>query len=199
MPLTTTGANDVLTGGLANFLYVSALTDLGTTEATGVTRQSVAWAAAASKQRANSGALTIPVGAGQTVVAVGVYSAVSAGNQEAWGQVGSTVRGVGSVDAIATDLIQSNGHGLATDDRVFFTTVSGEALPAGLSASTLYFVRATGLTADAFTVATTSGGAAVDITGLGEVAFFKTTAQPFPSGGNLVVAIGQLIIDLSMA
>lgn len=198
MPLTTQGGNDVLTNGLTSFTHVSALTDLGTTEASGVTRQAVTFAAASGKQRANNAQLTIPVGTGQTVVALGVYSALSAGNLEAWGQLGSTVRGTASV-AASTDLFTSNGHGLTTDDRVFFTTVAGEAIPTGINVATLYYVLATGLTTAAFKVSTTSGGTALDVTADGETAFFKTTAQPFPTGGNLVVATSQLVVDLTMA
>jgi hypothetical protein len=199
MPLTTTGRNDLLTNGLTNFTHASAMTDLGTTEASGVTRQAITWAAAASGQRANSAQLTIPIGTGVTVQVGSIHSALTAGNIEAWFQIGSTLRGVGSVDATATDLIQSDGHGLTTDDRVFFTTVAGESLPTGVSATVLYFVLASGLTADAFKVATTSGGTALDITALGEVAWFKTVPQPFPSGGNLVIATSALTLDATFA
>jgi hypothetical protein len=199
MPLTTQGRNDLLNNGLTSFTHVSAMSDLGTTEVSGVTRQPVTWATAASGQRSNSAQLTIPVGVGQTVQVVSIHSALSAGNVEAWMQIGSAVRGVGSIDAIASDVIQSNGHGLVADDRIFITPVAGESLPSGLSATTLYFVRATGLAADSFTIATTSGGAAVDVTSLGEVAFFKTVPQPFPSGGSLVIATSQLVIDLTFA
>lgn len=170
------------------------------TEVTGgsYARQAITWAAASGGSRANSAQLSIPIPAGVTVQSVGVWDALTAGNQQGFFQIGSTIRGAGTVDTIANDTIKSNGHGLATDDRVFFTGVAGEALVAGLSATTLYFVRATGLTADAFTVATTSGGAAVDITALGDVAFYKTVPQTFSIAGNLVLpATTGLVIDLT--
>lgn len=67
----------------------------------------------------------------------------------------------GATGSAATDLITKTAHGLVAGDRVYFTTLTGGT---GLSLNTNYFVIATGLTADAFAVSTTSGGAAVDIT-----------------------------------
>jgi hypothetical protein len=197
MPLTTQGRNDLLTNGTTAFAYASAMSDLGTTEVTGVTRQAITFAAASSGARATSGTLTIPVGAGQTAQVGSVHSLVTAGTVEAWFQIGSTIRGSASVTT--ADLFTSLAHGLTTDDRVFFTTIAGEAIPTGISITTLYFVLATGLTADAFKVSTTSGGTALDVTVAGECAFFKTVPQPFPSGGNLVIASGALTVDLTFA
>ena len=54
-------------------------------------------------------------------------------------------------------------HGLAAGNVVYFST-SG-ALPTGLTAGTAYYVIATGLTANAFEVSTTAGGAAVNTSG----------------------------------
>jgi hypothetical protein len=83
-------------------------------------------------------------------------------------------------------------HGLTTDDRVFFSTASTDAIPTGISTTTLYFVLASGLTADAFKVSTTSGGTALDVTAAGECSFFKTVPNTFASAGNLVIATGAL-------
>lgn len=201
MPLTTQGRNDLLTNGLTAFTHVGAYTDLGTTEVAGgsYARQAVTWTSAASGVRDNNAQLSIPIPAGTTVQVGSIHSAVSAGNLEAFFQIGSTLRGVASVDATATDLLQSNGHGLSTDNRVFFSTIAGESLPTGLSATTLYFVLASGLTTDAFKVATTSGGTAVDITALGEVAWFRTVPETFSSAGNLIIATGALDVDATFA
>jgi hypothetical protein len=153
------------------------------------------WAAAGSGARAISAQATIPIASGQTIVAVGVWDALTVGNLQGYFQIGSTLRGASVVTA-STDTFASIGHGLATDDRVFVTAVAGDALPAGLAIDTLYFVRATGLTADAFTLSTTSGGAAVNITADGEVAWFKTVPQTFSIAGNLILpATTGLVID----
>ncbi len=197
MPLTTQGRNDLLTNGLTAVTHVSAMTDLGVTEVTGSTRQAITWAAAASGIRDNTAQISVPIAAGTTVMVGALYSAVTAGNLEGWFQIGSTLRGVGTVVTIAGDAISSNGHGLANTNRVFVTTVAGEALPAGLSATTLYFV--VGATTDTFQVSLTSGGAAVDITGLGDVAWFRTVPETFASAGNLVIAAGALDLDAAFA
>lgn len=197
MPLTTTGKNNLIS--VTSYTHAGAYTDLGSTEVAGgsYARQSITWAAASGGSRANSAQITIPIPAGTTVQTVGVWDAVSAGNSQGFWQIGSTVGGVGTVTA-STDVIASFAHGLTTDDRVFFVAPIGSSLPTGLSASTLYFVRATGLTADAFTVSTTSGGASAAITTDGEVAFFKTVPQTFSIAGNLVLPTSTgLVIDLT--
>lgn len=195
MPLTTTGKNNLI--AVASLTHIGADTDLGVTEVAGgsYARQALTWAAAASGQRATSAGVSIPIPAGTTVQAVGLWDALSAGNRQGFAQIGSTLRGAATVTT--GDTFTSVAHGLVADDRVFLTTVAGDALPAGLSATTLYYVRATGLTADTFTLATSSGGAAVDVTAAGEVAWHKTVPQTFAIAGTLAVASGQLVIDLT--
>lgn len=196
MPLTTQGRNDLLTNGLTAFTHVSAYSDLGTTEVAS-TRQAVTWTSAASGVRDNNAQLTIPIPAGSTVQVGSIHSASTAGNLEAWFQIGSTLRGVGTVVSTAGDAISSNGHGLANTNRVFVTTVAGETLPTGLSASTLYFV--VGATTDTFQLSLTSGGSAVDITALGDLAWFRTVPESFGSAGNLIIATGALDVDATFA
>jgi hypothetical protein len=195
MPLSTTGKNNLIS--VTSYTHAGAYTDLGVTETSGgsYARQAITWAAASAGSRANSAQLTIPINAGQTIQAVGVWDAVSAGNSQGFWQIGSTLRGAATITA-STDTFADFAHGVTTDDRVFFTAIAGQSLPTGLSLTTLYFVRATGLTANAFTVATTSGGAAVDVTTDGEVAWFKTVPQTFSISGNLILPVTTgLVID----
>lgn len=198
MPLTTTGKNNLIS--VTSSTHVGAYTDLGATEVAGgsYARQPITWAAASGGTRTNSAQATIPIPAGTTVVTTGIWDALTVGTSQAFNQMGSTVNGVGTVTA-STDVVASFAHGLTTDDRVFFTPPMGQSgIPAGLSVSTLYFVRATGLTADAFTVALTSGGAAVNVTADGEVAFFKTIPQLFSIAGNLVLPVTTgIVYDLT--
>ena len=202
MPYTTAGRNALLTSGKGGVGHVGAVTDIAGTEVAGgsYARQAVTWGAAASGAATNTGALTIPIPAGSTPVALAYYDALSAGNLLGvfpYGSAGQVLDGVATVTA--ADTFTSNAHGLAADDRVFVAAVAGETLPTGLSASTLYFVRATGLTSDTFTLATTSGGAAVDVTAAGELVWFKTVPNTFASSGNLTVAIAAASIDLTFA
>jgi len=57
------------------------------------------------------------------------------------------------------------GHGLLVGQPVVFSTTG--SLPTGLTAGTVYYVVSGGLTADAFSVAATPGGAAIDTSGAG--------------------------------
>ena len=61
----------------------------------------------------------------------------------------------------ATDLIAQPQHGLLAGDAVKFSTLTGGA---GLAPGTIYYVIAAGLTADAFQLSATLGGAAIDFT-----------------------------------
>lgn len=194
MPLTTAGRNALFDSSKTVFTHISAYQDLGVTESTPITRQAITWTASASGVTDNNAQVSVPIAAGQTIQVASVHSAVTAGTLYGYFQIGSTLRGAGSALA-STDLITSYAHGLTTDDRVFVSTVGGDALPTGLSLTVLYFVLASGLTTDAFKVSTTSGGSAVDITANGEFSWFKTVPNTFASAGNLIFATGALDWD----
>lgn len=204
MPLTAAGRNALLTSGKAGFTHVGALTALTPTEVAGgsYARQAVTWQAAgtpAAGQAGNNGAIAIPIPVSTTPIVLGLYDASTAGNLLGtlpYGSAGQPVSGVGTIDA-ATDLVLSKGHGLTTDDRVYFSTVNGEAIPTGISVTTLYFVLAAGLTADAFAVSTTSGGGALNVTVSGECSFWKSVPNLFTSAGNINLATNALLLDLN--
>lgn len=60
-------------------------------------------------------------------------------------------------------VVSHTGHGFVAGDAVVFTT-SG-ALPTGITAGTVYYVISAGLTANAYEVAATPGGAAINTSG----------------------------------
>lgn len=66
----------------------------------------------------------------------------------------------------ATDTIAYTGHGLALADQVTYNNGGGTSAT-GLTSGTTYYVISSGLTANAFKVSATDGGAAVDISGTG--------------------------------
>lgn len=75
-----------------------------------------------------------------------------------------------------TDLVTEDAHGFAAGNQVTFGAVgSASTLPGGLIEGKVYFVIATGLTANAFKVSTTLGGTALDFTsaGTGTIAIRK--------------------------
>ena len=206
MPLNDNGRNACLTGGLGNAItHISAHTGIpdatGSNEATGgspaYARQAVTWASASGGTRANSGALTpIDVAAG-TYFALGFWSALTTGTFYGWIPLNGTTKGYGVVDTagVSSDLIVSAAHGLSANDRVILQGVFGDALPSGLNATTAYYVISTGLTSDAFSVSTTQGGAAVNITGAGELFFQRIIPETFAAQGQLSVASGAIVLD----
>jgi hypothetical protein len=64
-------------------------------------------------------------------------------------------------------------HGFVADDKVVFT--GGTDVPCGLSLNTVYFVMSSGLTAGAFQVSATSGGATISVTGTATGTFYVAT------------------------
>lgn len=71
-----------------------------------------------------------------------------------------------TISVASPGVVTWNGHGLAAGQPVVFTNEGG-ALPTGLMADTVYYVVAAGLTANAFSVAATPGGAAIATTAAG--------------------------------
>jgi hypothetical protein len=211
--LTDTGENAVLdeiyNAGAGTFpaadpfisLHSADPADTGANELTGggYARQQVAFGTAASGTLSNTGAITWSVPAGN-VVAWGANDAVSAGNfyQTGWFQPASgKVVDLAIVRAgsdVTNNDVQSQAHGLAADDRVVFEVIEQLTIPAGLTAGTIYFVIATGITTDSFRVATTSGGAAIDITAAGSAIWRKVLVTNFSGAGTFQVAAGDLDI-----
>lgn len=137
----------------------------------------VTWRPSAGGQKLNNGDITVQVPAGITAVAFGYRNA--AGVHYGHALVGNTRRGMGTVDTagVTGDLIVSAGHGLAVGARVVVYPVLGEALPAGLTASTVYHVTAA--TADTFQVSAAADGPAAQVTGEGELYWADCTPCAF--------------------
>jgi hypothetical protein len=214
MPFNTTAKNemlDALDESNSKITHVAAwtLTDPGTgtnatgTEANGGTpayaRQAVTWGVAAAELKQNTGALTIDVPAG-TYGFLCFFNASTGNtnNYRGYAPINGTVRGVFAVDTTLTnDQFLSPGHGLANGDRVMLFNAFGTTLPTGVSEGTVYFVVSAAT--DTFKVSATSGGAAVDLTGVGggEGYFEKVIPETFASQGQITVAVGALTLDLT--
>lgn len=157
-------------------------------------RQAVAaagWNASASGLSDNVSAISFTNMPAVTVVAVGLWDAVSAGNFLK-GHWLSTVTKIFVADDVAGDLIRSPAHGLAADARVAFDAELAGSLPGGINNTTLYWVIASGLTADAFKVSATQGGAAIDITSVGSGLIYLVTPQVINAGGTFTIPAGNL-------
>jgi hypothetical protein len=214
MPFNTTAVNvmlDALDESVTQITHVGVhtLTDPGTGtnansgEATGgspaYARQAVTWAAAASKQKSNSGSLTFDVPAG-TYAFFTLFNASTGNSSNYRGFIpfggSSAIKGWFSVDTTLTnDKFFSVAHGMSDADRVMLFDTFGEALPTGVSEGTIYYVVSS--TADTFKVSTTSGGAAVDITatGGGEGFWQRVVPEVFGAQGQITVAASALILD----
>ncbi len=186
--------DSAVAGAPGTALFLGLHTTLGSagTEVTGgspaYARKAITWNAAATGSKDIAAAVTFDVPAG-TIVAVQLWSASTAGTSRAWMPAGSSARRAFSVIAgdLAGNTIQSPGHGLTTDNRVVFWPTIGAALPTGLAEDTGYWVIATGLTTDVFSVSTTQGGAAVDITAIGDGDVQKFTPEVFAAQGTYQV------------
>lgn len=212
MPLNTAAQNvaldglDESIGAGIDFVGVFTSADPGTgtnfsgTEAAGgspaYARQAVVWAAAASGQKANSGAITFDVPAG-TYGFIGFFNANTGNtnNYLGYAPINGTVKGFATVDAadVTANTITSAAHGLANTNQLQIFNVFAESPPAGLTEGTVYFV--VGATTDTFQLSLTSGGAAIDITGIGEMFFQKVIPEVFASQGQITIAIGALVLD----
>lgn len=150
------------TGATGKFSLHTAFSLTGANEVSGgsYAKQTPTWSAASSRSKATSGNIDFSVPAGTTVAWIGV-----------WDNAGTGFKGMfpngGTEYSFQVDLtnnrIYAEGHGMVNDDRVTFT---GATLPTNLTAGTHYWV--VGNTAgdpDYFQVATTQGGAAIDISG----------------------------------
>lgn len=199
------------TGGAVSVTHIAiwTLTDPGTgtnatgTEATGGTpayaRQAVTWAAASGGTKSNSGTMTFDVPAG-TYGFFGLFNALTGNTSNYRGYIpfggASALKGVATVDTTLTnDQFLSPAHGMVDTDRVIVYNTFGGAIPTGVTEGTVYFVVASA--ANTFKISTTSGGAAVDITALGngQVYWQRVVPEVFASQGQITVAASALVLD----
>jgi len=88
----------------------------------------------------------------------------------AWFNTGLQVSQGACTFTDAGDLVGDVGHGLVAGDAVEFLTI---VTTTGISINTEYYVIAAGLTADAFSVSATVGGAALTLTTNGTGTYAK--------------------------
>jgi hypothetical protein len=156
----------------------------------------VVWGAAASGLKSNTGALTFDLPAG-TYNHLLFFNASTGntGNYVGYAPINGLVKSFGTCNAadVTANTVSSAAHGLANTNQVLVYNVFAETLPAGLTEGTTYFV--VGAATDTFQLALTSGGSAIDITGVGELYFQRAIPEVFASQGQLTVAIGALVLD----
>lgn len=117
---------------------------------------------AGGRSRALISATTAALGLSVTIGSAGSGGAAGNNPGTAGGNTTVGISGV-TVTIASPGVFTLNAHGLYVGQPISFTT-SG-ALPTGLTAGTEYFVISAGLTANAFEVSTSAGGAAVNTSG----------------------------------
>lgn len=172
--------------------------ETGANEVTGGSygRQQVAFDPASGGSVQNSGQVDFTgIANGTTIVAWSAWTASSGGTCRwiGWKSTVARLFVVRAADLTAND-ITSPSHGFTNDDRWVAETVEGLALPAGITAGTLYWVLAT--TTDTFTISTTQDGSAVDITGSGVGIGRLIVPSTVSTGQTYRIAAGGLVASL---
>lgn len=94
-----------------------------------------------------------------------------------WG-AGCALEGPVAISVASPGVVTwAGGHGLEPNSPVIFTGTGG-TIPTGLTAGTVYYVRAAGLTPTTFSVSATPGGNAIATTAAGTATSITATAQP---------------------
>jgi hypothetical protein len=100
---------------------------------------------------------------------------------------------LGEGTATVADTITIPGlSGLSVDDRIAFFALVTDALPAGITAGTVYWTKT--VSSNDITISTTQGGAALDITAAGGVIAYKMTGLAVSNGITPQVGAGALIV-----
>lgn len=198
----------IATASATNPDFGSLHTAYSTTGTSEVTGGSPAYARAALTWASPSGgsvalAATLPtwnVPAATTVTWWGMWDASTSGTF-----LGMLPLGAGSLQPAAVEvsgdltsnLIFAKAHGFTAGKRVVFWGT----LPTGLSREDAtngpYYVIAAGLTADAFSVSTSAGGSAVDITGTAPYTFFVQGCTPEVFAGQGTYSLTSGSVDLA--
>ena len=106
------------------------------------------------------------------------------------GPLSSVVQG--PFTAKADDTITIPGHSLAVNERVAFYPAFGSSLPTGITEGTIYWVKT--VSGDDILISATQGGAAVDITAVGDGVAYEAAVLAVATGITPSFAIGALVV-----
>ena len=197
MPFVTAAKNgmlDALTVDLVSLHTAYPGTDGLSNEVSGgsYARQAITMSAASGGARDSSTQPVFSVPATTDVAVIGFWENLGTDVFHGWapnGAAGNTPQAAFALDT--GDTVESVAHGLSNDDRVFVYPLA-DALPAGLSESTLYYVVAA--TTDDFQVSLTQGGAAVAITADGDLVWQLCVVETFSLAGTFTLSDADLAL-----
>lgn len=180
-------------------VYVALFTALptdsgGGTEVSGgsYARQSITFGAAASREVVSNATVTFPAATADwgTILGWALFDASSAGNMLWWGECLDVPKVVTSVDT-SGNLLTVTSHGYTADQRLQVEVENG-TLPSPLADNTTYYAR--DVVTNQFGLAATLGGAAIDITtvGNGTIWVAKDYKKTVQNGDQYKFTSGQL-------
>ena len=152
-------------------------------------RKAATWDAAASASRALSAAVTFDVPAATTVRYVGRWTALTGGTFLGMSALNGTEKEF-SVDLTA-NTVKQVAHGYTNGDQVVFL---GGTPPGGLTEGVIYYV--VGATTDTYQVATTAGGAAIDLTAEPAASCVASKIIPETYGAQGTLQVTALPLEL---
>ena len=178
------------TGYVALFTAVGADDGTGFTEVSGgsYARKTTAgsdWNAASGSSpssNSNTNALAYPTPTADwgSVIAFGIYDALTGGNLLAWDYLGNYAWLPCEVSSASPGAITAKGHGYSAGDKVAFTTEFGGTAPSFSQGNFTGLLTVVSPTTDTFTV--TNGATAVNTSSTGSGMIRKVAAQSLPTG-----------------
>lgn len=137
-------------------------------------------------------------GAWSEALFASLWSASSAGTCYATGPLGSGGVRAFTLDDATADTFEVPAHGWSNNDRVFLQQFAGISIPGGITKDVVYYV--VNATTDDFQLSTTSGGAAIAISSIGQGTLQKiTNARTLANGDVARFAAGALQFELPAA
>lgn len=199
MPLSVLSADTLLDSwGTNNAKFASLHTAYSATGASEVTggspayaRLAVTWASASANSKSLSGtpyAFNVP--ASTTVAFVGFWDAVSSGNFQGMFPAGNATAFAFSAPS-STSTLLAPGSSYASNQQVVVFNTGGSALPSGLTAGTIYFVKSP--SSDSFQLSASAGpGSAVTLSSDGSGIIQAITPEVFAGAGTFTLSSGSV-------
>jgi hypothetical protein len=218
-----TGFTDRVSQGILNHItgksglfaipvaYVALFTVAGVDAGTGFTEPSVGsyarhataavdWNSASGSGPSlisNANTLTFPTATADwgTIIAFGLYDALTAGNLLCWDYFGNYPWLPATVSAASPAVITAHAHGFSVSDLVQWSNEYGGTVPTFSQSNFTGNLTVTSPTADTFTV--TNGATAVNCSGTGNGMIRKLVPQAIANGSTAAFPAGSLVITSS--
>jgi hypothetical protein len=171
----------------------SAYSATGANELSGGTyaRVAVTWSAAASNSKSLSGTpYNLNAPASSTVAFIGFWDAATSGNFQGMFPNAAGASAYGFAAPSSTGVLLAPGSAYAANATVCVFPSAGSALPGGLTAGTVYYVKSPA--SDSFSLSATSGGSAITLTSDGSGIVQAVTVETFGSAGTFTLNSGSV-------